>query len=271
MARRLSAGVAAALLAACATTTTQRVVYTPLGAPAAHPFATRLVVVPFADGRPPRVYPAPRDSALRLLLPLVPSVTVDYERLDESRAAERLIRGALPQREDLFEDALARAVAADLAAARLFDGVELAASPPPDADLVLGGTIVSTRFVSSTTAYLLGAPGLLLWLTGLPNGRDTVEMAIDLALRDRDGVVLWQYPLRAEASRVVTLYTGGGHQLSTGAGGLSIPRYGDNDKGIDPDSLWAFHSEALRAGMAAARRSLAAYLGSRQRSMPPDA
>lgn len=266
MARRLSVGVAGTLLAAlgaCATTTTQRFVYAPLGEPAARPLATRLVVLPFADGRPPRVYPTPRQSALLLLLPLVPSVTVAYERLDESRAAERLIRGVPPQREDLFEDLLARAVAADLASARLFDDVELAAAPPPDADLVLGGTIVSTRFVSSATAYLLGAPGLALWLTGLPSGRDTIEMAIDLTLRDRDGVVLWQYPLRAQASRVVDLYTRG-HQLSTGTGSLSIPRYGDNDKGIDPDSLWAFHGEALRAGMAAARRSLADHLASRQ-------
>jgi hypothetical protein len=258
--RRPAAWALLTTLAACAGTATQQLAYTPLGAPAARPLAASLVVVPFADGRPPRPYPAQTASAFWLLVPLLPSVSVDYERLDESRAAERLIRGALPQREDFFAAMVARAVAADLAASRLFADVEFAATQPVDADLVLGGTIVSTRFTTTTTSYLLGMPGVLLWLSGLPNGRDTIEMAIDLELRDRAGAVQWRYPLRAAATRIFDLYTSGGHQLSTGTGSLSIPSYGENDKGIDPDSLWAFHSEALRTGMAAARQSLARYL-----------
>lgn len=249
----------AVMLAGCSGIATQHLRYTPLGDPAPRPLAERLVVVPFSDERPPRGNPAAVDPAVLLLLPLVPSVSTDYERLDESRAAELLIGGVLPQREALFEDVLARAVAADLQASQLFGEVSYAAAPPPDAELILGGTIVSTRFTVSETSYLLGVPGVVLWATGLPNGRDTAEVAVDLALRDRGGAVLWRYPLRAAVSRVVDLYTPG-YPLSTGAGALWMPRYGANDRGIDPDSLWAFYSDALRAGMAAARRSLAEFL-----------
>jgi hypothetical protein len=260
MPRRRALWAILPLVLGCAGVATQQVGYIAAGAPAARPLAPALVVVPFADGRPPRAYPVPTDDAFMLALPFVPSVSLDYERLDESRAAELLIRGALPTPDDFFEVQLARAVAADLASSHLFAAVQFATAAPADADLLLVGTIVSTRFTATTTSYYLGMPGLLLWLTGLPNGRDSVDMAIDLELRDRRGAVLWQYPLHADATRLVLLYTPS-HPLSTGAGSLSIPVYGANPHGIDPDSLWAFHSEALRIGMEGARRSLAAHLG----------
>lgn len=249
------------VLGACAGTTMHRIAYTPLGPPAADASAWRLVVVPFTDGRPARRTPPRIDATYLLMVPFVPYVSRDYERLDESRAAEELLRGTLPQAEHLFEVQLARAVAADLAASGLFADVRFATVAPPDADLVLGGTIVSTRLTASATSYLLGLPGMLLWLTGLPNGRTSVEIALELALHDHTGAVRWRYPLHAETRRLVDLYTGSAHQLSTGAGPVSLPRYGRNDKGIDPDSLWAFHSDALRTAMAPARRALAAYVG----------
>lgn len=247
-------------LGACAGAMTQHVGYAPPAPAATQPCAAPLVVVPFADARPERAPDAPLDPMYVLAVPLVPSVTRSWDRLDESRAAERLFEGVLPLPEHLFEVQLARAVADDLARSDLFPTVELATAAPADGGLVLEGTIVSTRLTTRTTTYFLGLPGMLLWLTGLPNGRTTVDVAIDLALRDRDGTVRWHHPLRADASRVVGLYTmAAGHQLSTGSGGVAIPRYGDNDIGIDPDSLWALHSEALRTGMDAARDSLAAF------------
>jgi hypothetical protein len=39
-----------------------------------------------------------------------------------------------------------------------------------------------------------------------------------------------------------------------------IHHFGENSKGIDPDSLWAYHADAMRSGMRSCRESLAQFL-----------
>jgi hypothetical protein len=130
-----------------------------------------------------------------------------------------------------------------------------------DADLVLGGRLRSTEFDVYLTSYALGAPGVLLWWLNLPIGSDDATVKIDLSLRTRDGQEVWSFPLKARASHLFTLYSS-----DAGISGLSsrfrveIKRYGSNDLGIDGDSLWAFHAEALRAGMEPAKASLREWL-----------
>jgi hypothetical protein len=41
---------------------------------------------------------------------------------------------------------------------------------------------------------------------------------------------------------------------------IEIKRYGGNNLGIDGDSLWAYHAEALRAALGEAKESLASHL-----------
>src|SRR4029450_1278991 len=96
---------------------------------------------------------------------------------------------------------------------------------------------------------------LLLCLLPIPFGSTTADVAIDLMLRDSHGNVVWQFPLKGNGRRIFTLYNSGGAPISN-ALTLEIKRYGSNDKGIDGDSLWAYHADALRSGMGDAKASL---------------
>jgi TonB family protein len=70
---------------------------------------------------------------------------------------------------------------------------------------------------------------------------------------------VWSHTLSGKGSRIFTLYNSGGAPISSRYS-LEIKRYGSNDEGIDPVSLWAYHASALRSGMEDAKRSLATFL-----------
>lgn len=129
------------------------------------------------------------------------------------------------------------------------------------ADYVLSGLLRSTEFDVNATSYMLGFAGVLLWLLPIPIGSNTADVAIDLMLRDTQGNVVWQFPLKGNGRRIFTFYNSGGAPVSN-ALTLEIKRYGTNDKGIDGDSLWAYHADALRSGMGQAKLSLARFLSS---------
>lgn len=246
------------LLGACTHVGNGHFGYAPLGAAAPHFVAGGLAVEPFDDRRAERTFPSQRNATLLLFVPLVPSETIPYERLDESRAQAMRQSAPVPTADELFPVTMARAVADDLAASGLFRDVRF--DTPADADYVLTGVLRSTRFEVWSTSYMLGVGGMILWFAPLPIGGNSADVQIDLALRDRDGLVVWQYALRAMAEKLFFLYDSGGADVSDGERTLIITHYGANDAGIDPDSLWAYHAAALRHGMAEAKASLAAFL-----------
>ncbi|MFN8640668.1 MAG: hypothetical protein U0802_03025 [Candidatus Binatia bacterium] len=251
--------LAALALAGCSYVPTTRLDYAPLGAPA-QPRPASLAVIPLADERPPRMYPAAGGVMFLTYVPLVPYVEIPYERLDQSlQIGRREVGDDLPD-DELFPSKMARAMADDLARSGLFREVTFVPSgASPSSDYVLRGTLRSTRFDLNATSYMLGMAGVLLWLAPLPIGSNTADVAIDLELVDRAGQVVWHHALQGHGRKVFTLYNSGGAPI-TNRMRLEITRYGSNDKGIDPDSLWACHAEALRAGMGDAKASLAAFL-----------
>ena len=56
-----------------------------------------------------------------------------------------------------------------------------------------------------------------------------------------------------------TLYNSAGKSTSS-QHRIEIKKYGSNDFGIDGNSYWAYHAEALRSGMAGAKASMAEAL-----------
>lgn len=243
----------------CSYVATTRLDYAPAGAAGRRPAPASLAVVPLTEGRPPRSYPSQLGRSFLTYVPLLPYVSIPYERLDESLAITRRERGWPHESNELFTSKMAAAMANDLRQSGLFEDVRFVPEGTPDADYVLSGELTATRFDVNATSYMLGMPGVLLWLLPIPMGSNTAEVQIDLTLLDRSGRTVWEYPLRGNARKIFTLYNSGGAPVSN-VFSLEITRYGSNDKGIDGDSLWAYHADALRGGMEDAKRSLAEYL-----------
>lgn len=267
--------LAAALLVAtavsvsgCSYVATTRLDYAPAGAGAQRPAPASLAVVPLEEGRPPRSYPSQLGRTFLTYVPLLPYVNIPYERLDESLDVTRRERGWPHESNEHFTIKMAEAMANDLRKSGLFEDVRFTPEGTPDADYILSGKLKATEFDVNATSYMLGMPGVLLWLLPIPIGSNTAEVQIDLALLDRSGRTVWEYPLRGNAGKIFTLYNSGGAPVSN-VFSLEIKRYGSNDKGIDGDSLWAYHADALRSGMGDAKRSLAEYLATQGRGGTP--
>jgi hypothetical protein len=250
---------AAASVSGCSYIATTRLDYAPAGALGQPPAPTSIAVVPLAEERPERSYPVQFNRMFLTYVPLIPYVSIPYERLDESYDVTRRERGWPHEPNEHFTIKMAEAMANDLRQSGLVEDVRFAPEGTAEADYVLSGTLKKSEFDVNATSYMLGMPGVLLWLLPIPIGSNTAEVEIDLALRDRSGRTVWQYPLRGNARKIFTLYNSSGAPVSN-VFSLEIKRYGSNDKGIDGDSLWAYHADALRSGMGEAKASLAQYL-----------
>ncbi len=244
------------------------------------PLAGTLVVEPFSEEREPRYY----NTTGRLFLtyvPFIPSVTLRFERLEESiriqsEAIEARGRGmtlgaaqdvAPPFDQYYYPNSFARAVAGDLAATGLFERVEYgAASEAAGASHVLRGTLTQTPLRTSTTSFGLGAAGVLLWLLPIPMAKTTAEVHLDLTLTDNaNGDVVWQRHLSSEVHRYFTLYTSSAMVYGRG-GAFSfnlVPP--PSDAGVDRRSLFSWHFEALRRAMLESKAELADVLRGRRR------
>jgi hypothetical protein len=229
------------------------------------PSAT-LVVLPFEEGRGPRRYPSMQGHMFKTYIPLLPYVKIPYERLDESYLLHQENTGSRPDPDGHFTVALAKAVARDLGESGLFREVHFARL---EADLSaydysLSGTLRSTEFDVYASSYMLGVAGVLLWLIPIPVGRDKAIVSLDLAMRDGSkGGDVWAYSGSGSADKLFTLYNSEGESTSSPYR-VSIKRYGSNRLGIDGDSLWAYHAEALRAVAQEVKTSLATYLSATQ-------
>ncbi|MGH9897108.1 MAG: hypothetical protein ACREA0_34955, partial [bacterium] len=105
----------------------------------------------------------------------------------------------------------------------------------------------------------LGPVGVLLWILPIPLGSTTADVKADLRMLDPNGNVVWEDELEGRGRRMYTMYNAGGAPVSSVAR-LEIKHYGDNDEGVDGDSLWAYHASATRSGMEPVKKSLAAFL-----------
>jgi hypothetical protein len=246
-------------------TATRKLDYAPLGPRAAKPAPYSLAVVPFDDDRPPRYYPSETGRMFLTYIPLIPYISIPYERLDESLAVTMQERGQEMPDEEYFKMKMAEAVSRDLAESGIFREVRFVPKGTPDTDYVLEGKLRSTEFDVNATSYMLGGPGVLLWFLPIPIGSDTADVELDLALVDRAGQTVWQHSATGHARQIFTFYNSSGAAISNQYS-LEIKRYGSNDKGIDGDSLWAYHADALRSAMGDAKLSLASYMEKQDRA-----
>lgn len=239
-------------LAACSHIPTQNFSYNPAPLPdqQVKKIGGVLAVRTLQEGRPPRHFTPPVGKPFLLYIPLIPYVTLPYERLEESFAmthgGEKL---NLP-------DAMSRAMARDLQASGLFDRVVHVGDGalPDDTDYVLTGTLRSTRHTTSMTSYLLGMPGVLLWLAPIPNAKDTATVVLDLEMSDLFGQSLWQHTIDESSFVLYTLWNSGDAVPVTHS--VGVHHYGSNQKGIDGNSILARHANALRNGMIKAKVAL---------------
>lgn len=257
----LSALLIGSLSIGCSYVPTRSLAYDPIPVAApTHP--TRVLAVRILrEDRPPRSYPNLFGSLFLTYLPLLPYVTVAYERLDESDEVHKRSRGFDWNDESAMTHLLMRAVAKDLASSGFFSQVRLLGDGPvpEDVDYVLAGSLESTAFNVYTTSYGLGMAGVLLWFLPIPIGKQEGNVEIGLSLSDRSGREVWSERLSGEGSRIYTLYNSGGAAISSRYS-LEIKRYGRNKEGIDGDSLWAYYASAVRAGMVDIKTSLASFL-----------
>ena len=238
------------------------------------PVRGSLAVRPFEEARPARYYSSTHRIWLTYV-PLIPYVSLPYERLDESVAiisdeiAERG-RGvsfgaaqpvAPPLEEYAYPRSFARAVADDLAASGLFEEVRYVEGDASGHRWVLEGVLRETPLETAASSYGLGAAGVLLWFLPIPMTKTTASAAVDLVLRDQEsGEAVWQHTLASEISRLTSLYTSSA--MIYGRGGAFsfqvVPP--PDDAGVDRRSLFGWHFGALRQAMLAARPDLARAL-----------
>jgi hypothetical protein len=213
------------------------------------PLDAALAVHRFADERPPRLY-STQGRSLLAMVPLVPWASMPFERIDETVRLQSE-RGATPTAPDFeqyaYPASFARAVADDLGAGYRY---------------VLDGTLLETPLVHAKTCYFLGLPGCYIDFLGVPSIKTTAQVRLRLTLRDTaTGAVLWSDTVEGTASRILNdaystpiLY---GPSIFSFV--VPVPPAGWP---VDDRSVFAFHFEALRRAMAAARPKIAAAVAS---------
>jgi len=262
------------LLSGCQLTGTFTTGYQVPGRIEAHSLDRTVAVVPFEEARPPRLY----STSGRLFLtyvPLLPYVTLPFERLDESvrKQSESIEKGgrgitvgaaqsvAPPFEEYTYPRSFPRAIADDLNASGLFREVRFVeADGTGGFDYVLRGTVRESPLRNTATSFGLGMVGVLLWIIPIPMQKTSASVTVDLELTDAaSGAVVWRRSLESDVSRLATMYSSA---IVYGRGGafsfnlLPPP----SDAQVDRNSLFSWHFEALRRGMVEARTDLAAKL-----------
>jgi hypothetical protein len=236
-----------------------------------------LAVRKFDDARAPRRY-AHTGKLFLLYIPLIPYISLDFERLEESvqiqsqgieQSGRGITLGADQQSAGSFESysypaSFARAIASDLDATGLFQGVHYADAGEAVTDrYLLTGTLRETPFTRSTTSFMLGMAGVLLWLLPVPMSKSSADVSVDVVLTDRAAnQTVWRKTLHADVSRLITLYTSSAMVYGrSGAFSMNIEPP-PSDSRVDQRSLFSWHFEALRRAMVEARPEIAQALSS---------
>ena len=260
VARALSALLAAHLLAGCAYKANTNFGY---GADTVRNSANStlsIAVKPLNDERPPRKWSSYQWRLFLTYVPLIPYITIPYERLDET--FEKLREEADLPAPPNFSLQIAEALASDLRESGIAsssfviqDGV---ASEP--AHLVLSGEFQSSQYDVHATSYGLGIAGVYFWILPIPIGDSRAHMQARLSLKDPSEREVWSCRLKGSSRALRTLYNESRIAETAPILRLPIHHFGKNDKGIDPDSMWSYHSDALRQAMQPCRSSLATFL-----------
>ena len=274
--RQGAAALAAAVLLGCGTPPTFVTGYRmPAQASAAPLLSGGLAVRPLADARPARSDPSPRRIYLALI-PIRPWVGSEFQRLDETvrdRSDEvRLNPGgdlgprmtpAPPFEQYAYPVSMAQAIAQDLAARGWFDRVGYAGEEAAAAAhrYELRGTLRETWLRRSFTSYGFGHVGALFWLTGIPCGRSTARVKLELALVERDGGrTLWQGAPEGSVSRIFNAYGGDLIYGSAGTPSFYLTRPSP-EWAVEQRSIFSWHFAALARAMEAAAPEIARALG----------
>jgi len=157
-----------------------------------------VAVPPFEDARPR----FNRNMVMMYLIPLMPFGWQNFEQPEGALAHLNTGRWAFNPREDY-----AKAVASELASAQLFREAFFSPGGPGDADLVLQGKILATKYKGYMFTYGCSVEGPLLWFVGAPADWIKNEITVEMILKDsKSNQVLFQKPYTRMWSAVCWLY-----------------------------------------------------------------
>jgi len=140
------------------------------------------------------------------MIPLMPFGWVEYDRPDAARLFLSINAYDFTPAEDL-----PKAAAVSLRRSNLFKDAFFTFGGEKDrADLVLRGTIRSTKYLGRVWSYGLSIEGPLLWLLGAPCGNSENTLSLQFELT-RKGKVIWDYTFDRTDSTVQGLYYYYGH------------------------------------------------------------
>lgn len=166
-----------------------------------------VAVLPFEEARPDK---NSMGGLFLYMIPLMPFGTLTYERPD----AARLFVSINDFKFDVAED-LAKAAVTSLQRANLFRRVFFSyGGDVATAQLVLNGTVKSTRYRGRVFSYGLSVYGLGLSFLGLPLGSSTNTLHVALRMtRPDQPTPLWTYEFNKEATIVQGLYYRMGYDI----------------------------------------------------------
>lgn len=200
------AAVLCSILAAC--TPASKWQYPPqppgtlLDKKAATRLPARVAVLPLRDERGT----ATQSYGWLAAIPLVPYAVNSSDRPESAQDPEPVPIVKMDPTKDL-----PRAVADELRNAAIFSSVTFAENNnPAGADLILAGTLRSTKWRRSTTTYGLGPAGPILWMLGAPigNGTSTVVMDYNVTPADDPSRILWGFAMESEDQHLIGIYLG---------------------------------------------------------------
>jgi hypothetical protein len=239
------------------------------------PIQSSLAVKRFEEARPDRLY-TKQGRMFLTYIPLLPYVSLPFERLDESvniqsnsikTSGSGITAGASQNVAPDFEEytypaSVPRAIAADLDATGLFDKVVYVGTEATDSyRYVLSGQVRESPLHETVSSYGLGMGGVLLWFLPIPMEKTSAGIVVDLTLTDTaTDTVIWNDTIESEVSRLITLYNSSAMVYGrSGAFSFNlIPPPSDSQ--VDQKSLFSWHFEALRRAMQDAKPKLAAAL-----------
>ena len=223
------------------------------------PGSLAIAVKQLTDNRAPRRWSSSQGRMFLTYVPLIPFVEIPFERVDESLekigVAGLLPDAGLPRQ---VSQALVRDLVKSGIAKKSFlvrEGIE---SPP--AHLLLTGELLSTKHTQYATSYMLGIFGVYLWLLPIPVGSTVADIEARISLSDPNGNEVWRCSVEGTSRAITTLYNSANGARTDPQLRMQTHHFGENTKGIDPNSLWAFHSDAMRSGMKPCRASMAEFL-----------
>jgi hypothetical protein len=238
-------------ISGCTSIPTTRMDYTPISVNSSNfkKINGTLVVKDLIDNRPPREFTQPWGKIWLTYVPLLPYVTMSYERLDETYDLGRNVKTRS------LASIITESIANDIRSLGIFKNVEYIGDKniPNDAEYVLSGKFISSEYQNNITSYCLGMPGVLLWYLPIPMGDNVGKIDLTLDIKTSAGKELWTYNIKNEASKLYTLYNSGGLEITKT---MQMSPYGSNDEGIDENSIFSYYTAALRLGMVDAKKSL---------------